>query len=124
MNKYYEEFFIPLPTPTDKKVLGTINPEAEHQVYLDAKGNPLRWSGDFPIPAIGDQILVKMNSIGPAIVKGYFESCGFVGVMAKPTRPPKWLQDQIKRDTKALDWQREGIGCFYGAEIEPERRST
>ncbi len=111
MQKIEERFFIEAPTPTN-----------EHQIYIDAGGNPLRWSGDFPIPAIGDPILVRMNSIGPAVVKGYFESCGFIGVMALPVRPPDWYVRQSQR--AKLTWQKQNIGCFFGKEIAPERRST
>jgi hypothetical protein len=120
MDKIHERFFIPMPTPTDETEM-TDN-STKCRIYLNAKGKQVKWSGDFQIPEIGDRILVKMNSIGPAYVKGYFESCGFVGVMAQATDPPKWYVRQSK--SAKLTWQRQHIGCFFGLEIEPTERRT
>jgi hypothetical protein len=120
--KLQERFFILTPTPTTKtKTMysGSVLP-----VYLDANGTEMAWSGDFPIPDIGTKIFVRMNKIGYAVVKGYFKSAGFVGVMAIPTKPPRWLKDQIKRDAKdpsTPNWAKEGIGCFFGLEITLKR---
>jgi len=104
-----ERFFILTPTPTDRP-----------DVYLDASGNQMKWSGKFPIPAIGTKVFITMNGIGWATVKGYFESYGYVGLMTLAARPPKWLRDQHKRDAQDLGqpkWIREGIGCEFGAEL-------
>lgn len=92
-------------------------------IYLDALDEPMKWSASFgspipsEIPAIGDQVFVSMNSIGPSIVKGYFESCGYVGLMVKPINPPAFFVENCAK--AKLRWQREGIGCVFGAEIRP-----
>lgn len=107
-----ERFFILTPTATDQP-----------DVYLDASGKPMKWSGKFPIPAIGTRVFVVMNRIGWAVVKGYFESDGYVGLMTLPTRPPKWLRDQRKRETSPNQpaWVRDGIGCEFGMELSLKR---
>ncbi len=109
-----ERFFILTPTPTDQQADG-------FPVYLDAEGKPMKWSGKFPIPAIGTTVNIRLNGIGLAEVKGYFESCGFVGVMTLPKNPPRWLVKQNREDCKDKrrpQWYREGIGCEFGNEIE------
>lgn len=118
-----ERFFILTPTPTDGTTtdsIGNVFP-----IYLDASGLPMKWSGSFPLPAIGSRVFVTMNSIGWAVVKGYFESAGYVGVMTKATNPPKWLRAQHRRDLKSgrtmPKWRIEGIGCEFGAEIALKR---
>lgn len=122
-----ERFFILTPTPTDKTE--TIESGTTFPVYLDATGMPMKWSGDFPIPPVGSKVWVKMNSIGWAVVKGYFESHGYVGLMTLPTKPPTWLRKQMKNDlaeesrgeTKLAPWMREGIGCEFGNELSLKR---
>ena len=118
-----ERFFILTPTPTDRR--GTASNGREMPIYLDASGKEMWWSAEFPIPAIGQRIFITMNGIGWAVVKGYFESEGYVGVMTIATRPPKWLRDQHKRDLKSgralPGWMREGIGCEFGTEIALKR---
>jgi hypothetical protein len=110
-----ERFFILTPTPTAET-------EAHHRIYLDASGARMKWSAKFDIPKIGQRIYINMNGIGPAIVKGYFESEGYVGVMTKATKPPKWLRRQRREDAKderRPQWYRDGIGCEFGTEILP-----
>lgn len=118
-----ERFFIPAPTPTDQKAKDSSG--NEYPIYLDAFGMQMKWSGDFPIPAAGTRVFITMNGIGWAVVKGYFESAGYVGLMTLPTNPPKWLRDQRKRDLKSgrqmPDWMIEGIGCEFGAEMSLKR---
>ena len=118
-----ERFFIPAPTPTDRTE--TVN-DIAFPVYLDGD-KPMKWSGSFPVPPIESRIWIRMNRIGWAIVKGYFESCGYVGVMALPEDPPKWLLDQRRREKKEPgyadrpQWYKDGIGCFFGNEMALEQ---
>jgi hypothetical protein len=124
-----ERFFILTPTPTDQTepVKYSDGTSKDFPVYLDASGKPMKWSGSFPIPAIGARVYVTMNRIRWAVVKGYFDSEGYVGVMTLPTRPPKWLRDQRKRAQKEPGyanrpkWVKEGIGCEFGSEISLKR---
>jgi hypothetical protein len=127
---FYEKFFILTPTPTDRTETvnhgdGTKN---DFPVYLNAEGKPLKWSGKFPIPAVGSRVYVTMNGIGWAIVKGFFESCGYVGLMTLPVGPlPKWYKDQRRRERKEPNyaskpkWIKEGIGCEFGNELALEK---
>jgi hypothetical protein len=123
-----ERFFIPQPTPVRPVCVETgpqSNNDTSFGMYTEANGSPLKWSGRYPLPDVGARINVHMNGIGAAIVHGYFESEGFLGVMAKATRPPAWLRKQLAKDKNnpdALPWRREGISCFFGTEIEPPAR--
>ena len=132
-----EKFFIATPTPTGRTetVRYPDGTGRDFPIYLDRNGTPMKWSGDFPIPAVGSRVFITLNGIGWAFVVGFFESCGYVGLMTKPTNPPKWLRDQQKferekdgwpqltgRTLRGLfQWQRDGIGCTFGAECELKR---
>jgi len=129
-----ERFFILTPTPTGHR--GKDHGGNEHTIYLDASGKEMFWSADFAIPSIGQRIFITMNSIGWAVVKGYFvsetDTDNYVGVMTLATRPPKWLRDQHKRDLKhgffgsgspMPQWMKDGIGCEFGTEIALKRPS-
>jgi hypothetical protein len=121
-----ERFFILTPTATDQTETVTYQDDSSRDfaVYLDASGLPMKWSGDFPVPAIGSRVFITMNRIGWAFVVGFFESGGYVGLMTKPTNPPKWLRDQQRRARKEdglPQWQRQGIGCTFGAECKLKR---
>jgi hypothetical protein len=112
-----ERFFIPPPIPTSET-----KKDANDQllpVYLDEKGRPLLWSGGFPLPAIDSRVFVKMNNIGWALVKGYYASAGYVGVMTLPLSPPAWLFEQCleDHDPDRPEWAKKGIGCEFGSEL-------
>jgi hypothetical protein len=54
-----------------------------------------RWSGDYPVPAIGDRIDVVMNGFGPGVVVAYFINAGtegrvYLGVEVRPDTRPDW----------------------------------
>jgi hypothetical protein len=85
------------------------------------------WSGDFPLPAIDSRVFIMMNNIGRALVKGYYASGEYVGVMTLPISPPGWLCEQWLEEQKnpsSPEWVKEGIGCEFGSEVslvEPSR---
>jgi len=138
-----ERFFILTPTPTDKLTISNereengLPKESAYGRYLDAQGLPMKWSGTMPLPAIGDRVYVRMNSIGWANVSGYAEVEGFLGLMVSPENPPDWYVKQVKahkaEHEKALKmteekrkierlriypkWILDGLGCVFGAEI-------
>ena len=43
-----------------------------------------------PIPAVGTEINVAINSIGKAKVLKYFVEHGFIGLLVQPLNPPEW----------------------------------
>ncbi|EJL72247.1 hypothetical protein PMI12_03988 [Variovorax sp. CF313] len=49
-----------------------------------------KWSADFEVPVIGDDIAIRLNSIGCAKVVAYATHGGYLGVMAVPYNPPAW----------------------------------
>lgn len=112
-----ERFFIPTPISTSQTQSDGSNKFA---VYLNEQGQRLLWSGDLPLPAIGSRVFITMNNIGWALVKGYFESYGYLGVMTLAIDPPAWLRQQQMDTSKEPDaprWAREGVGCEYGSEL-------
>lgn len=111
-------FFIQQPTPTDRKN------NNGHDIYIDEYGNELMWSGQkFPgLPEVGTMVDLDGNSIGKSKVKGYFCEAGYLGVMLKPTRPPKSFRVDVRKaikDPKSPQWIKEGLACAFGAEIRP-----
>lgn len=128
--EYLEVYFIDRPQKTEATYAR--DDDAVLEIWRDADGHPLLWSGGQRLPEIGEKITITMNSIGPAVVKGYFKAGNpkqaygmYLGVMTLVTKPPKWLRDQRKREMKESptwaerpQWYRDGIGCEYGTEIE------
>jgi hypothetical protein len=122
-----DRFFIPPPTPTSET-----RKDADENllpVYLDEKGGRLLWSGDFPLPEIDSRVFVKMNNIGWSLVKGYYASAGYVGVMTLPINPPAWLCEQwlTEQDSISPEWAKQGIGYEFGSELslaEPAKSSS
>lgn len=49
-----------------------------------------KWSADFEVPSIGDDVLIRVNGIGRANVVGYATQGGYLGVMTVPYSPPDW----------------------------------
>lgn len=113
-DKFYEYFFVPRPT------FSNISDEGMY-IYRNSDNTPVKWSAKFALPEIGERIFITMNGIGWAVVRGYFESCGYIGVMTKPTRPPAWLVRQNKQYKEGPQWLRDGIGCEFGSEVALKR---
>ncbi len=117
--QYLEKFFIAKPVPT-----------GDVHLYTDGRTmEALKWSADFPVPNVGDKILITMNGIGWAHVVGYFSSetdgGTYLGVMTRATRPPAWLRRQQReyaKDATKPHWYRDGIGCEFGTEIALKRK--
>lgn len=60
------------------------------------------WSGDIPVPAIGDRVIVNFNGFGPGVVRGYFtepgSDCDYLGVYVECDASPIWWILQTARD--------------------------
>lgn len=112
-----EQFFIDQPIATEEK-------HNHLTKYSLPDGTTLWWSGSQPLPAIGQKITITMNGIGPAIVKDYFSSESYLGVMTLALEPPKWLREQRQRDLEGPrakgkpQWWLDGIGCEFGTEVK------
>jgi hypothetical protein len=118
MPEFKERFFIAPPVPTSE----TKKDDNDNllPVYLDERGDPMLWSGDFPLPTIDSRVFIKVNNIGWALVKGYYASGGYVGVMTLPISPPVWLCEQWLEEQKnpsSSEWVKQGIGCEFGSEL-------
>jgi len=112
-----DRFFIPPPSPTSETRTG--EDDNLLPVYLEENGGLLLWSGDFPLPAIDSRVFVNVNNIGWALVKGYYASAGYLGVMTLPINPPMWLCEQWleDKDSERPEWAKQGIGCEFGSEL-------
>lgn len=49
-----------------------------------------KWSADFDVPSIGDDVMIRINGSGRAKVVGYASHGGYLGVMTVPYSPPDW----------------------------------
>jgi hypothetical protein len=106
-SKYWTEKPIFTNKPVTK--LGSVD---VRRVIVD--GAEYKYSVHPRLPEIGERINIHMNGIGQAIVKGYFHEHDWVGVLAKPLKPPKWYVEQNKRYKGVL---RDCAGVF-GAEFD------
>ena len=71
----------------------------------------LKWSAQFDVPSIGQDVIIRVNGIGRAKVVGYASQGGYLGVMTVPYSPPDWWirqNGQPSADNAAL---------AFGAEI-------
>jgi hypothetical protein len=70
------------------------------------------WSATMPPPPIGARVTVKMNGLGPGIVRSYFVEHGWLGVYVKLDAPPAWHTRQTAGHKYA------GHTLVFGAELE------
>ena len=66
----------------------------------------LQWVSNKPLPAVGTEVEVKINSIGRSKVLKYFVEHGFIGLVVQPINPPDWYKNQNKStlDSALYDW--------------------
>jgi len=69
----------------------------------------LKWSNKNPVPAIGDVVEVSINKLGAAVVKGYFEESGWLGLIVDLVDAPDWHKRQNGNDPR---------GHVFGAELK------
>jgi len=71
-----------------------------------------KWSADFPIPKIGDQVHINFNGLGDGRVLGYFREGGddqyWIGVIVHLFNQPDWHRRQNGN---------AAIATVFGAEI-------
>jgi hypothetical protein len=77
--------------------------------------DPYKWSGDADPPKVGAKVMVYMNGFGNGIVKGYFAEYGWLGVLVKCARPPKWWVAQTKANGKN---PKTTLGHFFGIDLQ------
>ena len=78
-----------------------------------AAKDQIKWSAEFEVPAIGDDVVIRMNNIGRAKVVGYASHDGYLGVMSVPYTPPDWWAQQ----NSATGANHTALA--FGAEISP-----
>ncbi len=75
-----------------------VTAEWDGNKLLNKTDGVLLWSGAEPVPAIGAEIIVGMNRIGAARVKGYFSEAGWLGLLCDLHNPPDWHAKQNNGD--------------------------
>tara|TARA_B100001778_G_C18243692_1_gene474585 strand:+ start:148 stop:495 length:348 start_codon:yes stop_codon:yes gene_type:complete len=80
------------------KGLRKMHDRIEQPVGSYTEFEKLQWVSSKPIPAVGSEVEVKMNSIGRSTVLKYFVEYGFVGLIVQPQNPPTWYIKQNGAD--------------------------
>ena len=75
-----------------------MNNKVEQPVKSYTEFEKLNWVTTKAIPKIGEEVCVKINSIGRSIVKKYFVEHGFIGLLVQPIAPPAWYVKQNGAD--------------------------
>lgn len=83
------------------------------------------WSGEEPLPAIGERVEINFNGFGAGTVEAYFTEHGYLGVYVKLEKPPAWWVQQTEYDDGAI-WKRpaqiRGCAMVYGAELKKREK--
>ena len=79
-----------------------------------AEGLPI-WSGSEPVPAVGDEVQIRVNRIGRTKAVGYGVQDGYLGVMVYPLDPPAWWVVQNGQPSP------ENAALAFGAELAGPR---
>lgn len=78
-------------------------PEGVVEAVFLPNGNPdpaqedkIKWSGTFPIPAIGTRVAITINNLGCGPVTGYFYEYNWLGLYVRldPNTRPGWHKKQ------------------------------
>src|SRR5689334_19683097 len=68
--------------------------ERQLRAYKISNGMVGKWSGVNDAPEIGAKVNVSMNGIGLATVLGYFIQDGWLGVVVRIAKRPKYFRDE------------------------------
>jgi len=79
---------------------------------------PYKWSAEKDPPKLGAKVNVSMNGLGAGVVVGYFAEYGWLGVMVKLKKSPKWREDQLKSGGKG----KNPPAHIFGVELEPRKK--
>ena len=79
----------------------------------DSRAPGLKYSGNSPIPAIGDRVFISLNKLGHGEVVSYYVEDSCLGVEIKLDSPPNW---HVKRYPVSSGNYK--ITRMFGSEIE------
>jgi len=82
-------------------------------VIDDAAKEAIKWSGKGDVPKLGDTVEITMNSLGKAVVYGYFVAAGWLGVQTVMFHPPAW---HLRQSPKGTEHHRKAF--VFGAELK------
>ncbi len=77
----------------------------------NAADDALIWTGPEPVPAIGSDVFVRLNSIGKAQIVSYASQGPYLGLMVWPYDPPVWWLAANGKPSP------ENAGLVFGREI-------
>jgi len=80
--------------------------------------DPYKWSGTKPPPAIGETVKIYCNKFGKGVVVSYFAEYGWLGLLVKVNKPPKWWIEQTK--ARGKDPKTTNVHVF-GIDLEPRK---
>jgi hypothetical protein len=89
-----------------------------HEVFVEGRKvseSPYKWSGKEAPPAIGAEVKVTMNGLGPGVVKGYFAEESWLGVLVELKSPPDWW---LKQNAAALAKGEKRLAHIFGMEVK------
>ncbi len=70
-----------------------------------------RWSGTMPLPSKGDRVFVRINTLGPGTIRGFFMEHGYLGVYVNLENPPEtYLRQNGGANIPTM---------VFGSEIQP-----
>lgn len=72
--------------------------------------NNAKWSGTRDIPTLGENVTVKMNSLGTGKVVGFRVLEGYQAVGVSLDNPPEWFLNNFSKG-------QEPVATVFGAEI-------
>ena len=76
--------------------------------------NQIKWSGTFPVPAIGTKVRTNVNNLGYGRIVAYFIEHGYLGVQVLLDIVPAWKVQQDKAMTRKGF---EGQALLFGVEV-------
>ncbi len=83
-----------------------------------------KWTGNCPLPAIGDRVKITANGWGLVTVRGYFTEGGWIGLLVEPDRAPDWYLNQYKDKIKAGEIKSLLTVHVFGREVVPDSTPT
>jgi hypothetical protein len=84
----------------------------ENKMVLPPQEGKLVWANKdgFQPPPVGSKVMVRMNGLGEAEVKGYFSEEGYLGLLVVMDNAPDWY---VKQNGDA-----KKVGHVFGPEVK------
>lgn len=77
------DYFLPEPPCS----VQAVRPPADGGPLPRVKEGHCLWSSDYPVPSIGEEVVVRLNNAGRGFVTSYFVEHGFLGLHVALDKP-------------------------------------